>query len=163
MGEQLELLISLCEGCYRFLSTWYIIYYTAWLISHQLQGNNDCMSRWQRKKTNLIKWKSNRVYFTPLGRSISKTRNVGQCPTWWPPCRIWVAPFVQRRKVWLTSTTRVPRSNAANMRNPLKFAAVPQTGKPISQPLVGWSSPYYQDMWRRYCCFTSFSHCRYMP
>jgi len=20
-----------------------------------------------------------------------------------------------------------------------------------SQPLVGWSSPYYQDMWRRYC------------
>jgi len=27
------------------------------------------------------------------------TRNVGQCPTWWPPCR--VAPSVQRRKVWL--------------------------------------------------------------
>jgi len=25
-----------------------------------------------------------------------------------------------------------------------------------SQPLVGWSSPYYQDMWRRYCCLTSF-------
>jgi len=25
-----------------------------------------------------------------------------------------------------------------------------------SQPLVGRSSPYYQDMWRRYCCLTSF-------
>jgi len=25
-----------------------------------------------------------------------------------------------------------------------------------SQPLVGWSSPYYQDMWRRYCYLTSF-------
>jgi len=25
-----------------------------------------------------------------------------------------------------------------------------------SQPLVGWSSPYYEDMWRRYCCLTSF-------
>jgi len=25
-----------------------------------------------------------------------------------------------------------------------------------SQPLVGQSSPYYQDMWRRYCCLTSF-------
>jgi len=25
------------------------------------------------------------------------TRNVGQCPTWWPPCRIQVAPSVQRR------------------------------------------------------------------
>jgi len=25
-----------------------------------------------------------------------------------------------------------------------------------SQPLVGRSSPYYQDIWRRYCCLTSF-------
>ena len=33
-----------------------------------------------------------------------------------------------------------------------------------SQPLVGRSSPYYEDMWRRYCCLTSFfSDCRYMP
>jgi len=27
------------------------------------------------------------------------TRNVGQCPTWWPPCRIQVAPSVQRRSL----------------------------------------------------------------
>jgi len=39
---------------------------------------------------------------------------------------------VQRRKVWLTSTTRVPCSNAAKKRNPLKFAGVPQTPEPIS-------------------------------
>ena len=25
-----------------------------------------------------------------------------------------------------------------------------------SQPLVGRSSPYYEDMWRRYCCLTKF-------
>ena len=25
-----------------------------------------------------------------------------------------------------------------------------------SQPLVGRSSPYYDDMWRRHCCLTSF-------
>jgi len=25
-----------------------------------------------------------------------------------------------------------------------------------SQPLVGRSSPYYQNMWKRYCCLTSF-------
>ena len=25
-----------------------------------------------------------------------------------------------------------------------------------SQPLVDWSSSYYQDMWRRYCCLTIF-------
>jgi len=30
-----------------------------------------------------------------------KTRNVGQCPTWWSPCRTQVAPSVQCRKVWL--------------------------------------------------------------
>ena len=35
-------------------------------------------------------------------------------------------------KVWLTPTTRMPCSNAAKTRNPLKFAGVPQTGKPIS-------------------------------
>jgi len=33
---------------------------------------------------------------------------------------------------WLTPTTTVPCSNAANMQNPLKFAWVPQTNEPIS-------------------------------
>ena len=33
-----------------------------------------------------------------------------------------------------------------------------------SQPLVGLSSPYYGDMWRTYCCLTSFfPDCRYVP
>jgi len=48
------------------------------------------------------------------------------------PCRIYVAPSVQRRKVWLTPTTAMPCSNAAKMRNPLKLAGVPQTTGPIS-------------------------------
>ena len=34
--------------------------------------------------------------------------------------------------VWLTPTTRVPYSNAAKTRNPLKFAAVPQTRQETS-------------------------------
>jgi len=38
----------------------------------------------------------------------------------------------ERRKVWLTPTTRVPCSNAANTRNLLKCAGVPETGEPIS-------------------------------
>ena len=29
-----------------------------------------------------------------------------------------------------------------------------------SRPLAARSSPYYEDMWRRYCCLTSFSDCR---
>jgi len=32
-----------------------------------------------------------------------------------------------------------------------------------SQPLVGRSSPYYEGIWRKYCCLISFSDCRYMP
>jgi len=34
--------------------------------------------------------------------------------------------------VWLTPTTRVPCSNAAKTRNPMKFAGVPQTNETIS-------------------------------
>jgi len=41
-------------------------------------------------------------------------------------------PLAQRCKVWLTLTTRVPSSNAAKTRKPLKLAGVPQTGQPIS-------------------------------
>jgi len=36
-------------------------------------------------------------------------------------------PLFKEGKVWLTPTTRVPCSNAAKTRNPLKFAGVPQT------------------------------------
>jgi len=53
---------------------------------------------------------------------------------------------VQRRKVWLTPTTRVPCtacSNAAKTRNPLKFAGVPQTGKSISAS----SGPKFTILW----------------
>jgi len=52
-------------------------------------------------------------------------------------------------------TTGVPCSNAAKMRNPLKLSGMPQTTRSISA-LVGRSSPYCGDIWRRYCCLTSF-------
>ena len=60
-----------------------------------------------------------------------------------------------------TPTTRVPCSNTAKTRNPLKFAGVPKLAK-RSQPLVGRSLPYYQHMRRRYCCLTVFSDYGYM-
>jgi len=47
--------------------------------------------------------------------------------------------------VWLTPPTRVPCGNAAKTRNPLKFACMPQTGKPMSAA-IGPKLPYYQDM-----------------
>jgi len=43
-----------------------------------------------------------------------------------------VAPSVQRHKVWVTPTTGVPCSNAANTRNPFKLAGVHQTTGLIS-------------------------------
>ena len=36
-----------------------------------------------------------------------------------------------------------------------KFQGCPKLAN-RSQSLVGRSSPYYQDMWRRYCCLTCF-------
>jgi len=80
---------------------------------------------------------------------------VGQCPTWWSPCRTQVAPSVQRRKVWLTPTTRCRavtlsrRETRWNLQGCLKLPDG-------SQPLVGRSSPYCGDMWRTYRCLTSF-------
>ena len=40
-------------------------------------------------------------------------------------------------------------------RNPLKFAGCPKLPD-RSQSLVGRSSPYCGNLWRRYCCLTSF-------
>jgi len=54
--------------------------------------------------------------------------------------------------VWLTPTTRVCCQEAKTRSN---LQQCPKLAN-RSQPLVGWSSPYYQDMWRRYCCLTSF-------
>ena len=52
---------------------------------------------------------------------------------------------------WLTLNTGVPRSNAAKTQNPLKLAGMPQ----ITGSISATSGPC-EDMWRRYCCLTSF-------
>ena len=49
-----------------------------------------------------------------------------------------------------------PKVNfAAKTRNQFKFRGCPKLTK-RSQPLVGRSSPYCEDIWRTYCCLTSF-------
>ena len=45
--------------------------------------------------------------------------------------------------VWLAPTTRVPGSNAAKTRNPLKLAGVPQTRQQISAV----SGPKFTMLW----------------
>jgi len=61
---------------------------------------------------------------------------------------------------WLTPTTIVPCSNADKTRNPLKFAHVPQTRQQISA-VSRLSTPYYQHMWRTYCCYCCLT--RFFP
>jgi len=55
-----------------------------------------------------------------------------------------------------------PQSLAdAHCRNQLKFAGVPQTPEPISAvSRPKFTILVYEDMWRTYCCLTSFSDCR---
>jgi len=65
--------------------------------------------------------------------------------------------------VWLASVERRRCSNETKTRKPLKLTGVPQTNETISAA-SRLSSPYCGDMWRKYCCLTSFfSDCRYVP
>jgi len=66
-----------------------------------------------------------------------------------------VAPSVQRRKVWLTPTTR---SHAVTLPRRETHSNLEGCPKVVnrSQPLLGRTSPYYEDVWRTYCCLTSF-------
>jgi len=56
--------------------------------------------------------------------------------------------------VWLVPTTRVPRSNAAKTRKPLKFAGVRKLAN-RSQPLGG-RVHHIMRSWGSYLCLTSF-------
>ena len=65
--------------------------------------------------------------------------------------------------VWLTPTTRVPCSNAAKTRNPLKLPGVPQTNERISAA-SGRSSPYFWGHIGEILLLNKFfSDCRCMP
>ena len=64
-------------------------------------------------------------------------------------------------KVWLASGEWRRCSNEANKRNRLKFAGVPQSGKPISAA----NGPKFTILWdmrRIYCSLTFFFDCRYI-
>ena len=65
--------------------------------------------------------------------------------------------------VWLTPTTRVPCSNTAKTRNPLKLPGVPQTNEKISAV----SGLNFTILWRHVgeiLLLNKFlSDCRYMP
>jgi len=65
--------------------------------------------------------------------------------------------------VWLTPTIRVPCSNAAKTRNPLKLPVVPQTNETISAA----SGPKFTILWGHVeeilLLNKFFSDCRYRP
>jgi len=74
-----------------------------------------------------------------------------------------MVPSVQLRKVWLTPTTKVPCSNAAKTRNPLKFAGVPQTRQQISAVSRLKITILAEHMEEVLLFNKFFSDCRYMP
>ena len=55
-----------------------------------------CTTLWNRKPRNCIFSLKNFVIFPMNTQKHIQTRNVGHCPMWWSPCRIWVALSVQR-------------------------------------------------------------------
>jgi len=59
-----------------------------------------------------------------------------------------------RRKVWLSPTTRCCAVTLPRRETSWNLQGCPKLVN-RSQPLVGRSSPYCEDMWRRYCCLTS--------
>jgi len=83
------------------------------------------------------------------------TRNVGQGPTWWRPVKYrWrplfnAAKFGWRPLLECHAVTLPRRKTHWNLQGCPKLAN-------RSQLLVGRSSPYYQDMWRRYWCLICF-------
>jgi len=58
-------------------------------------------------------------------------------------------------KVWLASFEWRGCSNEAKTQKPLKLAEVPETNETISAT-SRLKFTYCGDMWRRYCCLTSF-------
>jgi len=87
---------------------------------------------------------------TPGPRPISVPGGILVHPTIWPQyTNVTDRQIVQTRQRY----RNVRRTVTCNGRGK----------KPIACPLVGRSSPYCEDIWGRYCCFTSFfSDCRYV-
>jgi len=70
---------------------------------------------------------------------------VGQCPTWWSPCQIQVAPSVRRCKVWLTPITRRRAVTLSRRKTRWNLQGCPKLVN-RSQPLVGRTAPYCEDI-----------------
>jgi len=64
-------------------------------------------------------------------------------------------PLLQCRKVWLTPTTRCRAVTLPRRETSWNLQGCPKLVN-RSQPLVCRSSPYCEDLWRRYWCLTSF-------
>ena len=93
----------------------------------------------------------------------SNTANIGERKTWmqsefctWQCARKNVYIVYQPRRrpniMMLSDVGAVTKPTLETRWNLLGFLKLANQ----SQPLVGRSSPYYQDMWRRYCCLTIF-------
>ena len=87
---------------------------------------------------------------------------MGLCQTWWPPSEYrWRPPQPTRRPNMLQSLVdfRWVTSLVAAVTKPRReprwnLLECPKLTN-RSQALVGQSSPYCEDVWKRYCCLTN--------
>ena len=103
--NDLTFLVLAYPACYRKqttkrLSDWLNAHEwgtgTSWVVSC-FTGEESSRIVWKREYVDLITQHHDQsTYSTWIAAT---TRNVGECPTWWPPCRIQVAPSVQRRSL----------------------------------------------------------------
>jgi len=122
-----------------------------------------------------------KVWLTPIPLPCSYAAKIGERKTWtqsefctWqnsvsgqdPRKCIYSVAAQETTKIvqsLMTSVEHYRCSNEAKTRYPLKYAGVPQTHQSSSASSIGQSSPYCEDMWRRYCRLTFFPDCRYVP
>jgi len=120
-------------SCLTFVHVW-IHTFTQWILLHRASTYH--------------------VYHIIVS-DMSRTRNLDQCPTWWLPCRIQVAPLFNAAKFAWRPLLECRAVTLLRSESRWNWKGCPKLAN-RSQPLVARSSPYYEDMWRRYCCLTYF-------
>jgi len=106
----------------------------------RLKSNKNCLAWWPIAEARV--WNSLKLEYGPMPNVMVALPNIGDavCST---------THFGWRSLLECRTVSLPRRESRWNLQGCPKLAN-------RSQPLVGQSSPYYEDMWRRYRCLTIF-------
>jgi len=128
-------------------------------VSQTLQCWTEGATYIQQRGHHVGHWPHSSFMYTVIHKELEMWANA-QCDgrpveySW--HCLFNAAKFGWRPLLECRAVTLPRRETHWNLQGCLKLAN-------RSQPLVGQSSPYCEDMWGRHCCLTVFSNCRYVP